>query len=95
MLSLLGESEHTRHRVCTDLSQMLTGACRIQLLEYTREQDTELNWEACILPEGNVAPGLLLLAGQVDTISAEAGNLDFYAKFWLFGNPAGKQSCSS
>lgn len=95
MLSLLGESEHTRHRVCTDLSQMLTGACWIQPLEYTREQDTELNREACILPEGNVAPGLLLLAGQVDTISAEAGNLDLYAKFWLFGNPAGKQSCSS
>lgn len=74
---------------------MLTEACRIQLLEYTREQDTELNWKACILPVGNTAPGLLLLAGQGDTNSAEAGNLDFYAKFWLFGNPAGKQSCSS
>lgn len=71
------------------------GACRIRLLEYTREQDTELNWEACVLPEGNAAPGLLLLAGQGDTISTETGNLDFYAKFWLFGNLAGKQSCSS
>lgn len=64
MLLLLVEHEHTRHRVCTDLSQMLTGACRIQLLEYVREQDTELNWEACVLPEGTVAPGLLLQSPQ-------------------------------
>lgn len=30
---------------------MLTGTYQIQLLEYTREQDTEVNREACILPE--------------------------------------------
>lgn len=54
-----------------------------------------MNWEACVLPEGNVTPYLnqLLLAGQVDTISTEDGNLDFYAEFWLFRNLAGKQSC--
>lgn len=42
--------------------------------------------ETCVLSDGNIAPSLyqLLLPGQVDTISTEAGNLDFYAKFWLF-----------